>query len=143
MSKQVCVLLADGFEESEAVIPVDLLRRGGVEVILAGVETMAVRGGHGIVVTADALLSDVALEGVDMVFVPGGLGGVNHLLDSPCARDFLARAAAADKYLAAICAGPTVLSRLRGAAAPGGPCPRPADPPGRKAAHRRGRRQRL
>lgn len=112
MSKQVCVLLADGFEESEAVIPVDLLRRGGVEVILAGVETMAVRGGHGIVVTADALLSNVALEGVDMVFVPGGLGGVNHLLDSPCARDFLARAAAADKYLAAICAGPTVLSRL-------------------------------
>lgn len=112
MSKRVCVLLADGFEESEAIVPVDLLRRGGVEVILAGAEALQVRGSHGILVTADALLSGVDLEGVDLVFVPGGLGGVNNLLASGAARDFLARAAAADKYLAAICAGPTVLSRL-------------------------------
>lgn len=108
----VCVLLAPGFEESEAVVPVDLLRRGGVEVILAGVEAEAVPSSHAVTVTADCLLADVDLERVDMVFVPGGLGGVDHLLASPVARDFLARAEAADKYLAAICAGPTVLSRL-------------------------------
>ena len=108
----VCVLLADGFEESEAVIPVDLLRRGGVEVTLAGVDGLQVRSSHNITVVADCLLSEVALDQVDMVFVPGGLGGVDHLLASPLARDFLGRAAAADKYLAAICAGPTVLSRL-------------------------------
>lgn len=108
----VCVLLADGFEESEAVVPVDLLRRGGVEAKLAGVNGLRVRSSHNITVEADCLLADVSLEQVDMVFVPGGLGGVDHLLASPLARDFLGRAAAADKYLTAICAGPTVLSRL-------------------------------
>ena len=74
---KVCVLLADGFEESEAVIPVDLLRRGGVEVTMAGVEQRQVTSSHNIVVQADCLLSDVDLEQVEMVFVPGGLGGVN------------------------------------------------------------------
>lgn len=108
----VCVLLAEGFEESEAVIPVDLLRRGGVEVTLAGVDGLQVRSSHNINVVADCLLSRVDLDQVEMVFVPGGLGGVDHLLASPLARDFLGRAAAADKYLTAICAGPTVLSRL-------------------------------
>ena len=108
----VCVLLADGFEESEAVVPVDLLRRGGVEVTLAGMNGLEVCSSHKITVKADCLLSQVDLERVDMVFVPGGLGGVDHLLASPEARDFLSRAAAEDKYLAAICAGPTVLSRL-------------------------------
>lgn len=109
---KVCVLLADGFEESEAVVPVDLLRRGGVEVTLAGVEQRQVTSSHSIVVQADCLLSQVDLEQMDMVFVPGGLGGVNRLLADAGVRDFLGRAAAADKYLAAICAGPTVLSRL-------------------------------
>lgn len=108
----VCVLLADGFEEAEAVVPVDLLRRGGVEVVLTGVNGTTVKSSHDLLFTADALLADVDLDQVEMVFVPGGLGGVNALLESGEARDFLARAAAADKYLAAICAGPTVLSRL-------------------------------
>lgn len=108
----VCVLLAEGFEESEAVIPVDLLRRGGVEVTLAGVDGLQVCSSHKVTVVADCLLADVDLDQVEMVFVPGGLGGVDHLLASPLARDFLGRAKAADKYLTAICAGPTVLSRL-------------------------------
>lgn len=108
----VCVLLADGFEESEAVVPVDLLRRGGVEVVLAGVNGLTVQSSHQITFTADALLSDISLEGVDMVFVPGGLKGVNGLLASESACRFLRSAAQRDKLLAAICAGPTVLSRL-------------------------------
>ena len=75
----VCVLLADGFEESEAVVPMDLLRRGGVEVMLAGVQSLTVKSSHALTVTADCLLSEVAPEQVEMVFVPGGLGGVNNL----------------------------------------------------------------
>lgn len=109
---KVCVILAPGFEESEAIIPVDLLRRGGVTVELAGLEGLAVTGGHGITVQADCLLSEVDLAQVDLVFVPGGLGGVNNILASELACQVLRRAASEDKYLAAICAGPTVLSRL-------------------------------
>ena len=63
----VYLFLAPGFEESEAVIPVDLLRRGGVEVILAGVETMAVRSGHGIVVTDLAEAESIDFYGGNLV----------------------------------------------------------------------------
>ena len=108
----VCVLLAEGFEESEAVVPVDLLRRGGVEVVLAGVSSLAVRSSHAITVTADCLLEQVAPEDVEMVFVPGGMGGVNHLLADAGVAGFLKACFALDRYVAAICAGPTVLSRL-------------------------------
>lgn len=110
--KKVCVLLAGGFEESEAVIPIDLLRRGGVTVTLAGLDGLTVESSHGIRFVADALLEDVDLTDVDMVFVPGGLRGVNNILASEKACQFLKSAALAEKYLAAICAGPTVLSRL-------------------------------
>ncbi len=108
----VLVLLADGFEETEVVVPVDLLRRGGVEVALAGVYGMTVTSSHAITVTADLALADVQMDEVTMVLVPGGLKGVDGLLTSEAACGFLRRAAEADKYLAAICAGPTVLSRL-------------------------------
>jgi protein deglycase len=108
----VVVLMAPGFEESELVVPVDLLRRGGVEVKIAGVEALEVESSHGIHFTADMLLQDVALEQAEMVFVPGGLGGVNHILASELACGVLRKAKEQDKYLAAICAGPTVLSRL-------------------------------
>lgn len=109
---KVCVILAAGFEETEAIVPVDLLRRGGVTVELAGLDGLEVTGGHGITVRADCLLSQVELGTVDLVFVPGGLGGVNHILASELACQTLRQAASEDKYLAAICAGPTVLSRL-------------------------------
>lgn len=108
----VLVLLHDGFEEMEVVIPVDLLRRGGVDVTLCGVTSMTVTGAHGITLTADLPLSDADLARADMVFVPGGLGGVNGILASEEACALLKQACADDKYLAAICAGPTVLSRL-------------------------------
>ena len=109
---KVCVILAPGVEESEAIVPVDLLRRGGVTVELAGLEGLTVTGGHGITIQADCLLSEIDLAPVDLVFVPGGLGGVNNILASDLACQMLRQAASEDKYLAAICAGPTVLSRL-------------------------------
>lgn len=108
----VLVLLHDGFEEMEVVIPVDLLRRGGVEVALCGVTSMTVTGAHGMTLTADLALPDADLARTEMVFVPGGLGGVNGILASERACALLRQACAQEKYLAAICAGPTVLSRL-------------------------------
>ena len=108
----VLVLLCKGFEEAEVAIPVDLLRRGGVEVALCGVETSEVVSAHAITFGTDVMLKDVDLTQVDVVFVPGGLGGVNGLLASEEACDCLRKAKEMGKYLAAICAGPTVLSRL-------------------------------
>lgn len=108
----VLVLLCKGFEEAEVVIPVDLLRRGGVEVALCGVETAEVVSAHAITFGTDMMLSDVDLDKVDMVFVPGGLGGVDGILASEAACGCLRKAKEMGKYLAAICAGPTVLSRL-------------------------------
>ena len=110
--KKVCVLLADGFEESEVVVPVDLLRRGGVEVILTGVNGKSAVSSHGIRIEADALLSEIDAAAADLLFVPGGLGGINGILASKDACTALKTAAANGKWLAAICAGPTVLSRL-------------------------------
>lgn len=108
----VLVLLCKGFEEAEVAIPVDLLRRGGVEVALCGVETSEVVSAHAITFGTDVMLCDVDLDKVDMVFVPGGLGGVDGILSSPAACDCLKKAKEQGKYLSAICAGPTVLSRL-------------------------------
>lgn len=108
----VLVLLCDGFEESEVTVPVDLLRRGGVEVGLCGVAHSTVKSSHFITYGTDLTLDQVDLNQVEMVFVPGGLGGVDGLLASEPVAKLLHQAKEQDKYLAAICAGPTVLSRL-------------------------------
>ena len=69
--EKVCVFLADGFEEGEALIPVDLLRRAGAEVTTASISTsLCVQGSHGITVTADALAENVPLEEYGMVVLP-------------------------------------------------------------------------
>lgn len=108
----VIVLLANGFEESEAIVPVDMLRRAEVETVLVGVEGMTVQSSHGVRVEADKPLDQITLEGVELVLVPGGLGGVRGLQNSPAALDLIRRAAQAGIQLAAICAGPTVLAGL-------------------------------
>lgn len=108
----VLVLLCDGFEESEVTVPVDLLRRGGVEVGLCGVTHSTVTSSHNITFGTDLMLDEVDLTQVEMVFVPGGLGGVEGLLASEPVADLLRQAKEQGAYLAAICAGPTVLSRL-------------------------------
>lgn len=108
----VCVLFADGCEEAEVIIPVDLMRRAKLEVKLAGITGETVIGAHGIEMKADCLLSRVDPDEVEMVFVPGGLGGVNNILADEACVSLLRRAAAEDKWIAAICAGPTVLTRI-------------------------------
>ena len=108
----VYVLLGTGFEETEAIAPVDLLRRAGIPVLTVGVNGKTVCGGHGIGVEADILLSEMDLTDLEMIVLPGGLGGVNSVHNSPQALSALSFAWNNGKYVAAICAGPTVLADL-------------------------------
>lgn len=109
MSRAV-VLLADGFEEIEALSVVDILRRGGVEVVMAAVgDNLEVRGAHAIVVKAEALLSDVKDEDFDVVVLPGGGEGTENLKASAAVFELVRRQKAEGRLLAAICAAPTVL----------------------------------
>jgi len=108
----VYMLLGTGFEETEAIAPLDLLRRAGISVLTVGVEGKFVTGGHGITVEADILLSQIDLTALDMIILPGGLGGVASVRKSPEAMNALSFAWENNKFVAAICAGPTVLADL-------------------------------
>jgi len=108
----VYVLLGTGFEETEAIVPVDLLRRAGIEVLTVGINGKTVAGGHGIRVEADITLEEVDLTALDMVVLPGGLGGVASIRASDGSMQMLRFAWENKKLVAAICAGPTVLADL-------------------------------
>lgn len=115
----VLILLADGFEEAEALVTADLLRRGGLETALVAVKRSAalgmagrlVVGAHGITVAADRLLE--RNEPVpELLVLPGGLGGVEGILNSEAAMDLIRRTAEQGAPLGAICAAPMILARL-------------------------------
>lgn len=108
----VCVLLGTGFEESEALVPTDLLRRAGIEVVLAGLEDIYVTGAHQVTIKADKLLSEVDPEQIELVFLPGGLGGVASISSHPKATEVIQAVHRRGCYVAAICAAPTVLAEL-------------------------------
>jgi 4-methyl-5(b-hydroxyethyl)-thiazole monophosphate biosynthesis len=124
MLKKIIVLLAAGFEEVEAVTPVDYLRRAGIEVTTAAVgieagKTMLVKGSHDIQIAADATLDDLLEKRKlnprewDGVLVPGGLPGSDNLASSAETGAFLREMAGAGKWVCAICAAPArVLSPL-------------------------------
>ncbi len=104
----VYVLLADGFEEIEALAPVDILRRGGVEVKTVGITGKAVFGSHGIKVEADITPDEVGTD-IDMLVFPGGLPGSDNLHASPYTDKFIEIAQARGGRIAAICAAPYIL----------------------------------
>lgn len=108
----VCILLGNGFEEAEALVPADLLRRAGIEVALTALQGHEVTGGHGITVKADLELSQVVPEEIDLVFLPGGLGGVKSISACPPALELIRSLYEKGRYVAAICAAPTVLAAL-------------------------------
>lgn len=108
----VCILLGNGFEEAEAIVPADLLRRGGAEVALTALEGAEATSSHGVTVKADMTLADVDPDDVELVFLPGGLGGVQAILDCPAALDLVRAVYDKGKYVTAICAAPTILGGL-------------------------------
>ena len=108
----VYMLLGTGFEETEAIAPLDLLRRAGVEVKTVGLNGKVIYGSHGIGVEADMEISQIDLKDLEMIILPGGLGGVASIRGCQAAMDAVRYAYENGKYTAAICAGPTVLADL-------------------------------
>ena len=108
----VCILLGTGFEEAEALVPADMLRRARVPVCMAGVDGMEITGAHDITVKADCALSDINVDELELLFLPGGLGGVDAIKSSPAAMDLIRQAYEKGIKLAAICAAPTILAEL-------------------------------
>jgi len=112
MSK-VCIFLADGFEEVEALTPVDLLRRAGIEVVTVSMnETREVTGRSRITVLADTLWADSQPDTADMLVLPGGQPGVKNLGAHEGLTSLLKKYADEGRLLAAICAAPTIFGAL-------------------------------
>ncbi len=109
--KKVILFFANGTEEIEALTAVDILRRAGAEVTLAGVGGTELCGSHGIRVIADMTAEEAAKESYDMVVVPGGMPGTNHLDESDAVDTVLGNVSANGGFLAAICAAPLVLGK--------------------------------
>ena len=103
------VFLAEGFEEVEALTPVDILRRGGVTVKTVGIGAKTVTGSHGIPVVSDIAEEDVIPEEIDLMVLPGGIPGTPNLGASLTIQEGLAYAAQEDLWVGAICAAPSVL----------------------------------
>ncbi len=111
--KNVVVFLADGFEECEGLLVVDLLRRAGVNVITASIMGKPdILSSHNVALRADALVEDVDFGAADMIVLPGGLPGTTYLGESQIVREKCLEFAASGKYVAAICAAPSVLAEL-------------------------------
>ena len=108
----VYILLGTGFEETEAIAPLDILRRAGIEALSVGINGKTVYGGHGIGIEADITIEEMDLTTLSMLVLPGGLGGVASIRASALAMNALRFAWENDKYIAAICAAPTVLADL-------------------------------
>lgn len=108
----VYLLLADGFEEVEALTVVDYVRRAGVELVTVGVTGKVVTGAHDIPVTADILLEQAEQKGLRMVILPGGLKGTEHLKKSAAVQKMIHTCYENDGMVAAICAAPSVLGEM-------------------------------
>lgn len=106
----IYVFLAEGFEEIEALTPVDCLRRAGRSVCTVGIGGTVIKGSHGIAVTAD--IADSAFtpdDSTEMIVLPGGMPGTIHLGESSIVQDAITYCAEHDKWITAICAAPTIL----------------------------------
>lgn len=109
----ITVFLATGFEEIEAIAPIDIMRRAGLDVHTVSIEdSLMVNGTHGIPVQADLMLDQVDFSKVDLMVLPGGLPGATNLDKCAALRDALSQHARQGKAIAAICAAPMVLGHL-------------------------------
>ncbi len=107
---RVLIPLPQGCEELEAVTVIDLLRRASIEVVTAGLDAAPVKASRGTVLVPDTTLDAVMSEDFDMIVLPGGLPGADHLNEDTRIRDLLARLSSQQRYTAAICAAPKVLA---------------------------------
>ena len=110
---KTAIFLADGFEEIEALIVVDLLRRANIEISTVSIMGRKnVTGSHNITVEADALLEETDFDSLDMLILPGGMPGTTNLADCKALTDKIKEFDEKNKMLCAICAAPTVFGKL-------------------------------
>lgn len=110
---KLLIMLADGFEETEALVPWDVLKRAGADVSLVSVSSdLKVKGTHGITVFADRLISEVQRDVPDAVILPGGMPGMTNLASCKTLSEMILKAYEKGALLAAICASPAVLGKL-------------------------------
>lgn len=111
--KRIAIFFAEGYEEIEALTVVDLCRRAGIHVEMVSVtDSLQVTGAHGIPVVMDKMLADVEFDVLDMLVLPGGMPGTRNLEQVPLLMEQVKAFAAAGKYIAAICAAPSVFGHL-------------------------------
>ena len=108
----VYMFLGNGFEEMEAIAPLDLMHRAGIIVKTVGLNGKIITGSHGIPVVADLEPEQMELSDLEMVILPGGLGGVASIQANKAAMDMIRYAKNSGAYVAAICAAPTILAKL-------------------------------
>lgn len=108
----VYLLLEDGFEMCEALTPVDVLRRGGVDIATVGVTKMTVKSSHGVSVCADKEFSEISFDGMEMLIIPGGQPGVDNLWENEAVRELVLKVREKNIPISAICAAPIILARL-------------------------------
>jgi 4-methyl-5(b-hydroxyethyl)-thiazole monophosphate biosynthesis len=108
MSKKALVILANGFEEIEAICPIDILRRANIDVTVAGLESIPAQGAHGVDFSCDAYLEDLTENLFDAVILPGGMPGSQTLGESKVVQDICKRHYSSGGIIAAICAAPAL-----------------------------------
>ena len=108
---KVYVFLANGFEDIEALIPVDVLRRGGVEVVTVSAvdDSQVVESAHGVQMVADTMIADCDFSDADLLMLPGGMPGASNLFEHPAVCKAVEAQHAAGRRVAAICAAPAVV----------------------------------
>lgn len=108
----VLVFLANGFEETEAIAPIDILRRDGQKVITVGIGEEIITSSHGVTVVPDVTEVDIALTSdIDMIVLPGGMPGTLNLEKSRTVQDMIDFCVQNGKFIGAICAAPSILGR--------------------------------
>lgn len=109
MEKKVLVILAEGFEETEALTPVDLLKRAGALVTIAGLNSISIKSSHGIHIVCDITLDSASLDAYDAIVLPGGMPGASNLAASDAVTSRVLNVFSKGGLIAAICASPAVV----------------------------------
>jgi 4-methyl-5(b-hydroxyethyl)-thiazole monophosphate biosynthesis len=107
----IYTFLADGFEEIEALCPVDIMRRAGLSVTTVGIGKKDITGSHGICISADIADCDLELNDIELIFLPGGMPGTKNLDASVTVHKAIDLAIEQNAYIAAICAAPMILGK--------------------------------
>ena len=107
----IYTFLADGFEEIEALCPVDIMRRAGLTVTTVGIGKKEIIGSHGISVIADTVDSELTFEDIELIFLPGGMPGTKNLDASQTVHKAIDLAIEQNAYITAICAAPMILGK--------------------------------